>query len=82
MRRYVPWAAFLVLALGFFIAGVFRPFTAVTKLWVFENQISVFQGLIVLWKASELFLFLILFVFTVSTAQFVTLLHAPLTSTQ
>ena len=41
------------------------PFTAVTKLWLFENQISVYQGLIVLWKGDELFLFLILFVFTV-----------------
>jgi paraquat-inducible protein A len=52
-------------ALGLFIAGIFRPFTSVTKLWVFDNQISVFSGLITLWQASELFLFLILFVFTV-----------------
>jgi paraquat-inducible protein A len=57
--------ALLVLSLGFFVAGIFRPFTAVTKLWLFENQISVFDGLITLWRASELFLFLILFVFTV-----------------
>jgi len=55
----------LVVALGFFIAGIFRPFTAVTKLWVFDNQISVFNGLSTLWQAGELFLFLILFVFTV-----------------
>jgi len=55
----------LLASLGFFVAGIFLPFTSVTKLWLFENQISVFQGLIVLWKASELFLFLILFVFTV-----------------
>lgn len=55
----------LVLSLGFFVAGIFRPFTSVTKLWLFENQISVFNGLVTLWKASELFLFLILFVFTV-----------------
>ena len=54
----------LVMALAFFVAGIFRPFTAVTKLWLFENQISVFDGLIALWQASELFLFLILFVFT------------------
>jgi paraquat-inducible protein A len=57
--------AMLVLALGFFMAGLFRPFTAVTKLWLFENQISVYRGLVVLWQASDLFLFLILFVFTV-----------------
>ena len=55
----------LVLALGFLLAGIFRPFTAVTKLWLFENQISVVKGLGVLWRESELFLFLILFVFTV-----------------
>jgi paraquat-inducible protein A len=57
--------AMLVVSLVFFIAGIFRPFTSVTKLWLFENQISVFAGLVTLWKASELFLFLILFVFTV-----------------
>src|SRR6187455_1651862 len=32
----------LLLALIFFIAGIFQPFTAVTKLWLFENQISVY----------------------------------------
>jgi len=55
----------LLLALGLFVAGIFRPFTAVTKLWLFENQISVWQGLGILWEGDELFLFLILFVFTV-----------------
>ena len=55
----------LVASLGFFIAGIFLPFTAVTKLWLFENQVSVYRGLIVLWHAGELFLFLILFVFTI-----------------
>lgn len=56
--------AMLLLSLGFFIAGIFLPFTSVTKLWLFENQISVYHGLIVLWQAGELFLFLILFIFT------------------
>ena len=55
----------LLAAMGCYIAGIFLPFTAVTKLWLFENQISVYRGLIVLWKADELFLFLILFVFTI-----------------
>lgn len=55
----------LVSSLGFFITGIFLPFTAVTKLWLFENQISVFRGLLVLWHAGELFLFLVLFVFTI-----------------
>ena len=78
----------LVLALGFLIAGIFRPFTAVTKLWLFENQISVFEGLVVLWRESELFLFLILFVFTVVfpfvkiTSMFVLWLRPRLDSAQ
>jgi paraquat-inducible protein A len=55
----------LVAALACFIGGIFLPFTAVTKLWLFENQISVWSGLGVLWQGDELFLFLILFVFTV-----------------
>jgi paraquat-inducible protein A len=55
----------LVASLGLFIAGIFLPFTSVTKLWLFENQVSVYRGLIVLWQAGEIFLFLILFVFTV-----------------
>jgi len=61
------WAIVLLLGagLGLFVAGIFLPFTAVTKLWLFENQISVYRGLILLWRAGELFLFLILFVFTV-----------------
>jgi len=58
--------AMLGASLGCFTAGIFLPFTAVTKLWLFQDQVSVYQGLIVLWKAGELFLFLILFVFTVS----------------
>ncbi len=55
----------LVSALACFIAGIFLPFTSVTKLWLFQNQISVYHGLIILWQAGELFLFLILFVFTI-----------------
>ena len=35
----------LVVALALFIAGIIRPFTSVTKLWVFDNQISVHSGL-------------------------------------
>jgi paraquat-inducible protein A len=55
----------LLAGLALFAGGIFRPFTTVTKLWLFENQISVFSGLVTLWTAGELFLFLILFVFTV-----------------
>lgn len=55
----------LLAGLGFLLCGIFLPFTSVTKLWIFENQVSVFQGLISLFKESEIFLFLILIVFTV-----------------
>ena len=55
----------LFAALLLFVGGIFRPFTQVTKLWIFDNQISVYAGLITLWKEKEIFLFLILFVFTV-----------------
>jgi paraquat-inducible protein A len=66
-HRHAGWTIVLMLlaALGLFVTGSFLPFTAVTKLWLFENQISIYRGLIVLWKEGELFLFLILFVFTV-----------------
>jgi paraquat-inducible protein A len=55
----------LLASMACFIAGIILPFTAVTKLWLFENQISVCRGLVVLWQADEIFLFLILLVFTI-----------------
>ncbi|MDB6067343.1 MAG: pqiA [Pedosphaera sp.] len=55
----------LICALALFLAGLFRPFTEVTKLWIFDNKVSVYDGLIVLIKAQEYFLFAILLVFTV-----------------
>lgn len=64
-RAGLTISAMLLAALGFYFAGIFLPFTTVTKLWLFNNQISVYHGLIVLWQAGELFLFLILFVFTI-----------------
>src|SRR5690348_6395820 len=65
LRSGIVIVLMLVAAMALFVTGIFRPFTSVTKLWLFENQISVYRGLIILWQASELFLFLILFVFTI-----------------
>lgn len=69
IKSHVRSGSVIVLMLAgaviFFVAGIFLPFTSVTKLWLFQNQISVYHGLIILWQAGELFLFLILFVFTV-----------------
>jgi paraquat-inducible protein A len=56
----------LVLAFGLYLAGLFRPFTEVTKLWIFESEVSVIGGLVSLWEAGEFFLFAILGVFTVA----------------
>jgi paraquat-inducible protein A len=64
-QRSLPIVLMLFCALGLFVAGIFRPFTEVTKLWLFENRVSVFDGLIILAKSREFFLFLILLVFTV-----------------
>jgi paraquat-inducible protein A len=64
-RTGVVIVTMLLAALCCFLAGIFLPFTGVTKLWLFENQISVCKGLVILWQNDELFLFLILFVFTI-----------------
>jgi len=66
-HRRAGWTVLFMLlaALVCFFAGIFLPFTTVTKLWLFDNQISVCHGLVVLWKAGEAFLFLILLVFTI-----------------
>lgn len=62
----LPIVAMLLLSLALFLAGLFRPFTQVTKLWLFENQVSVYNGLITLFHEQEYFLFAILLVFSVT----------------
>ncbi|HSH94454.1 MAG TPA: hypothetical protein VK968_09935, partial [Roseimicrobium sp.] len=50
IHTYKPAGPLIVVALlcslGCFLAGIFMPFTSVTKLWLFENQISVYDGLV------------------------------------
>ena len=41
----LPIVLMLLLALALFLAGLFRPFTQVTKLWVFDHDVSVYQRL-------------------------------------
>ena len=55
----------LLTALSCFFAGIFLPFTSVTKVWLFENQISVYHSLVVFWRARDTLLFVILFMFTI-----------------
>jgi paraquat-inducible protein A len=64
-KRGLPIILMLFFALALFVAGLFRPFTEVTKLWLFENKVSVYDGLIIFLKSREYFLFAILLVFTV-----------------
>ena len=64
-KRSIPIVLMLFCALGLFVAGIFRPFTAVTKVWLFEDRVSVYDGLITFAKSHEFFLFAILLVFTV-----------------
>jgi len=61
----MPIVLMLLLSLALFLAGLFRPFTQVTKLWLFDNDVSVYNGLITLFHERELFLFGILLIFTV-----------------
>lgn len=65
-RRGWLIVAMLVCAFGLYLAGLFRPFTEVTKLWIFEDEVSVIGGMVSLWEAGEFFLFAILFIFTVT----------------
>jgi paraquat-inducible protein A len=55
----------LVAAFVLFFAGVAVPFFSVTKMWVFENAVSVLSGLVDLARAQEWFLFAIIFLFTI-----------------
>jgi paraquat-inducible protein A len=61
----MPIVALLGLSLALLLAGIFRPFTRVTKLWFFDSDVSVYRGLITLFQEREIFLFGILIVFTV-----------------
>lgn len=61
----MPIVLLLLLSFALFLAGLFRPFTQVTKLWLFDDDVSVYSGLITLFQESELFLFGILLIFTV-----------------
>lgn len=61
----MPIVLMLALAFVLFLAGLFRPFTQVTKLWLFDSDVSVYSGIITLYQERELFLFGILLIFTV-----------------
>ena len=61
-HRSIPFllgAAFLL-----FGTGIFFPFFHVTKLWVFDDAVSVVGGIITLFHEGEYFLFTVLTLFT------------------
>lgn len=61
-HRAIP----LLIAAAFLLfgTGVFFPFFHVTKLWVFDDAISVVGGIVTLFREGEYFLFAVLTLFT------------------
>jgi len=57
--------ALLAGALAAFLLGIFRPFSTVTKMWFFEEEVSVWSSLVSLSAEKEWFLFWVILVFTV-----------------
>lgn len=47
-----------------FITGVFFPFFHVTSFWMFHDAVSVFSGIVTLFREDEYFLFVVLTLFT------------------
>lgn len=56
----------LTLAVVSFLTGIFFPFFSVTKLWVFEDSVSVVGGIFTLFQEGEFFLFIVLSLFTLA----------------
>ncbi|MEZ5535608.1 MAG: paraquat-inducible protein A [Thiolinea sp.] len=62
--------AFNVLLVGALLAfwhAIFAPLMELEKLWIFNNQYSLYSGLQTLWQHGETFLFFFLFLFSVMT---------------
>ena len=55
----------LLCAILLFAVGVSVPFFDVQKFWLFTDEVSVLSGLVELARASEWFLFVIIFLFTI-----------------
>lgn len=61
-HRLIPYV--IGLAFLLFGTGIFFPFFTVTKLWLFNDAISVVGGIITLFQEGEYFLFTVLTLFT------------------
>lgn len=61
-QRLIP--VMIGIAFVLFGTGIFFPFFHVTKLWVFDDSVSVVGGIITLFQEGEYFLFAVLTLFT------------------
>lgn len=57
----------LLLALVAFVYGVFAPLMRLEKFWFFNNEYSLFSSLQTLYQHGEIFLLVVLFLFSVLT---------------
>ena len=62
----LPIVLLLFLSLALFLTGLLRPFTRIIELWLFDNHVSVYQGLIALFKEQGIFLFGMLLIYAVT----------------
>ena len=63
-RESLGIVVLLALSMTAFLLGIFRPFSTVTKLWIFESDVSVWSSLGTLRAEGEWFLFFVILVFT------------------
>ena len=59
--------ALLLLALASFLYGVFSPLMRLEKFWFFNNEYSLYSSLQTLYEHEEIFLLVVLFLFSVLT---------------
>ena len=59
--------ALLLLALASFLYGVFAPLMRLEKFWFFNNEYSLYSSLQTLYEHEEIFLLVVLFLFSVLT---------------
>ncbi len=61
-HRSIPFL--IAVSFALFATGIFFPFFHVTKLWIFDDAVSVVGGIITLFQEGEYFLFAVLTLFT------------------
>ncbi len=69
MPVWARWVfnALLLLALAAFVYGVFTPLMRLEKFWLFNNEYSLYSSLQTLYEHGEIFLLVVLFLFSVLT---------------